>query len=122
MSNTVETNAQACQKESNVEHQGTVYTVRYVVDDVTHTVTLCGEQAWQDFLHRLFALAEEGRHVSFAKEEVSDSVGSLRETVTFTTPNQQEAVTWANNMVKQGFVVSIDYNPRTGLYTCTATR
>ena len=48
--------AVGCQKETitvepqtGVEVSGTVYTVRYSVNGVTHTETLIGEQAWADF-------------------------------------------------------------------------
>ena len=48
--------AVGCQKETimvepqtDVETSGTVYTVRYSVNGVTHTETLIGEQAWADF-------------------------------------------------------------------------
>ena len=45
-----------------------------------------------------------------------------REIVTFTTHNQHEAQTWAQNMQKNGYEVNVEFNPRTGIYTCTATR
>lgn len=45
-----------------------------------------------------------------------------REVVTFTTHNQHEANVWAENMEKNGYDVIVEYNPRTRLYTCTATR
>ena len=121
--------AVSCQKEPVVEPQGTVaeigtvYTVRYAVDGVTHSTTLYGETAWQEFLNRMFALAEQGHRVSFVNKEASSSiVAAKREVVTFVTHNQQEAQSWAAAMYGQGFEVTVEYNPRTGLYTCTAVR
>ncbi|MCR5444916.1 MAG: hypothetical protein K6E96_04430 [Bacteroidales bacterium] len=45
-----------------------------------------------------------------------------REIVTFTTHNQQEAIAWAKMMKSNDYYVVIEYNPRTGIYTCTAVR
>ena len=65
--------AVGCQKETiavpqtGVESSETVYTVRYVINDVTHTETLIGEQAWADFLQRMMALAEEGYRITMSR-------------------------------------------------------
>ena len=65
--------AVGCQKETVVvsqtgaEESGTVYTVRYSVNGVSHTETLIGEQAWADFLQRMLALAEEGHRVTMSR-------------------------------------------------------
>lgn len=65
--------AVSCQKEniidetSIVAENGTVYTVGYSIDGVTHQLTLVGDEAWHDFLSRMFASAEEGREMSCAE-------------------------------------------------------
>jgi len=118
--------AVSCQKEniidetSIVAENGTVYTVRYAVNGVTHQITLVGDEAWHDFLNRMFALAEEGHEVSFRNEEVASRVISTKEKVTFTTTDHDEAYAWAEAMLKDGYTVSIHFDKETGIYTCYA--
>ncbi|MBQ0160479.1 MAG: hypothetical protein KBT28_07660 [Bacteroidales bacterium] len=82
--------AVSCQKE-NLLDQPTIasescaiYTVQYTVDDVSHTVSLIGEDTWHDFLDYMFALAEEGHVVSFRNVETASNAMSAKETVTYT--------------------------------------
>ena len=96
--------AVSCQKEniidetSIVAENGTVYTVGYSIDGVTHQITLVGDEAWHDFLSRMFASAEEGREISFRNEESASRIVSAKEVVTYSTKNREEAVTWAEAM------------------------
>lgn len=39
-------------------------TVVYTIDGVSYRLTLLGDEAWHDFLSRMFALAEEGHTVT----------------------------------------------------------
>lgn len=87
----------SCQKEniidetSIVAESGKVYTVSYTVDGVTHQLTLVGDDAWHDFLNRMFALAEEGYEVSFRNEDRASRVLSSKDVVTYTTTNHDDA-------------------------------
>ena len=120
--------AVSCQKEniidetSIVAENGTVYTVRYAVNGVTHQITLVGDEAWHDFLNRMFALAEEGHEVSFRNEEAASRVVSTKEKVTFTTTDHDKAYAWAEAMLKDGYTVSIHFDKETGIYTCYAIK
>ena len=84
--------AVSCQKEtitvdpqSGIEATGTVYTVRYVVNDVTYTETLIGEQAWADFLQRMLALAEDGYRVTVSRNTGTTQYAMSKDVVTFKT-------------------------------------
>ena len=121
--------AVGCQKETimvepltGVEADGTVYTVRYSVNGVTHTETLVGEQAWAEFLQRMLALAEEGYRVTVTRNAETAQYGMAKEVVTFKTKNKAEAYAWLDNMTGQGYLVTIEYDEQTGTYICVAVR
>ena len=121
--------AVGCQKETimvepqtDVETSGTVYTVRYSVNGVTHTETIIGEQAWADFLQRMLALTEEGYRVTVSRNTDTAQYAMSKEVVTFKTKKKAEAYTWVEQKINEGYTVTIDYNEQTGEYTCVATR
>lgn len=120
--------AVSCQKENIIDEtnivaeNGTVYTVSYAVDGVTHQLTLVGDEAWQAFLNRMLALAEEGHEVSFRNEEAASRVISTKEVVTYTTDNGEDALNWAEKMVDDGYTVTITFDKEKKTYTCYAIK
>lgn len=120
--------AVSCQKENIIDEtnivaeNGTVYTVSYAVDGVTHQLTLVGDEAWHDFLNRMLALAEEGHEVSFRNEEAASRVISTKEVVTYTTDNGEDALNWAEKMVDDGYTVTITFDKEKKTYTCYAIK
>ena len=120
--------AVSCQKENLVENPGvvaqndTVRTVLYNIDGVEHRISLVGEDAWNDFLQHMFALAEEGHKVSFRNEDKTASIVPTKETVTFSTKKKSEAYAWCAEMAEAGYDVLLEYDATTGMYNCTATR
>lgn len=123
----IATLAVSCQKENIIEEtyivaeNDAVYKVNYTIDGVTHHITLFGEKAWMEFLQYMLALAEEGHNVSFFNEENCSQVSSSKDVVVYTTTDATDAIKWADKMVNEGYFVTIDYDPRTGKYICTAT-
>ena len=122
------TMAVSCQKENIIDQtnivaeDAAVYKVRYTVDGATYYLTIVGEDAWHNFLNRMMALAEEGHKVSFRNEEAASRVVPSKDTVTYTTTSHDEAVSWAENMTNQGYEVIIEFDKKTGIYTCTAVK
>ncbi len=120
--------AVSCQKENIIDEtnivaeNGTVYTVSYAVDGVTHQLTLVGDEAWQAFLNRMLALAEEGHEVTFRNEEAASRVVSTKEVVTYTTDNGEDALNWAEKMVDDGYTVTITFDKEKKTYTCYAIK
>lgn len=120
--------AVSCQKEniidetSIVAENNKVYTVSYTVDGVTHQLTLVGDNAWHDFLNRMFVLAEEGHEVTFRNEETASRIVSAKEVVTYSTKNRDEAFSWAEAMIDEGYSVTISFDKKTGVYTCEALK
>lgn len=43
-----------------------------------------------------------------------------RDKLTFKTPNKDEADAWCEERRREGYIVSKDYDPDTGMYICTA--
>lgn len=120
--------AVSCQKDesnstiSSAETNATVHTVRYTIDGMQRTISLVGNKAWHDFINRMFALAEEGREVSFCNEEAFSSVAISKEIITHTTYNKDEAYKWAEEMYDKGYGVTISYDEKTKTYTCYAIK
>ena len=108
--------AVSCQKEniidetSIVAENDKVYSVYYTVDGVTHQLTLVGDNAWHDFLNRMFVLAEEGHEVTFRNEEAASRVVSTKEVVTYSTSSHDDAYSWAEKMVDDGYTVTITFD------------
>ncbi len=69
--------AASCQKEdvfetsSDVESTEVYISVTYFVDDIAMHATFNDESSWQEFLHQMFALAEEGHRVRFGSSNAS---------------------------------------------------
>ena len=120
--------ATSCQKENEFDKttievgQNTIYRVSYSIDGKIYQLTLIGDDAWHDFLNRMFALAEEGHTVTFNNENVTSQTVSAKDVVTYTTTNKDEALSWAERMGNDGYVVTIKYDKGTGVYTCIAEK
>ena len=124
------TMAVSCQKEDAditsanpstvIAENDTVRSVVYSIDGVTYRLTLVGDQAWHDFLSRMFALAEEGRTVTFRNEEAASRVIPSKLVETFTTSNKEEAYQWAEKKGNEGYTVTVVFDQETGIYTCYA--
>lgn len=120
--------AVSCQKEKDFDlaqieaEQITIYKVSYTIDGTTYHIILRSDDAWHDFLERMVALAEEGHRVSFRNENTSSQVSSSKEIITYTTTNHDDALKWAEKKVNEGYFVTIEFDKRTGIYTCTAIK
>jgi hypothetical protein len=121
--------AVSCQKENLVpstpaevitDNQA-VYIYQYEVNGIRSRITLRGEAERADFINRMLALAQEGNTVSFFDEAKAHQSLS-KETVTFTTKDKNEAYVWAADMSLAGYQVSVSYDKKTGIYSCSATR
>ncbi len=122
--------AVSCQKEEAditsatpstvIAENDTLRTVVYTIDGVSYRLTLVGDQAWHDFLSRMFALAEEGRTVTFFNEEAASRVLPSKVVETHSTSNKEEAYQWAEQKINEGYTVTVVFDEKTGIYTCYA--
>lgn len=113
----------SCQKDNIVIPEATVteMSVGYSVGGNYGNVSLSNDAEWETFLNRMLALAREGYEVTIFSDN-SNTSSSAKEVVTFTTTLSDEATHWAKNMVEQGYSVTIVYDDKTGIYTCTAVK
>ena len=120
--------ATGCQKDNIVESQTSmrvqqnviVRDVTYTIDGITFYATIHGDQNWQDFLKQMFDLIKEGHKVSIRNSDISSNGSLTKQTVTYTTSSQSDAQQWTDKMTREGYEVWVEYDPRTGIYTCTA--
>lgn len=120
------TMAVSCQKENIVEPMsttaevGTVRTVLYAVDGVEHIVKLYGDDAWNIFVNNMLALSKQGHDIRFVNESVKTSALPKKETLTFITTSQSEAIAWMKEKGDEGYTVTLKYEK--GQYKCIAIR
>lgn len=120
--------AVGCQKEPSVEPQNTAteqltkITVLYSVNGAASQTTSCDDTGLDALMHRLVALAREGNVVVVSGSGSSSSPVQTKETVVYRTANEEDAVAWASNMVRLGFLVTITYDKSTNEFVCTAVR
>ena len=92
------------------------------IDGKDMSMVVTSEAAWQSFLKQMVCLAEEGRSVSFRIDYGSIRPVGSKEKLIYTTPSQSDAQTWCDQKAKDGYVVSMEYDPITKIYTCVATK
>ena len=122
--------AVSCQKEEAditsatpstvIAENDTLRTVVYTIDGVSYRLTLLGDEAWHDFLSRMFALAEEGRTVTFFNEEAASRCLPSKVVETHSTSDKDDAYQWSEQKVKEGYTVTVVFDEETGIYTSYA--
>ena len=117
--------AASCQKDESILQRSTVQeaslnTVKYTVDGKEYCQIIRSEQDWSDFMYHMLALAEEGYTVSISSRVASTS--AAKEVVTYTTTDKTDAYNWANNMLSQGYSVTVTFDNTTGVFTCIAIK
>ena len=117
----------ACQKENlsndmvGMEQTESSIHAVYAIDGKLFDAVFSSEDAWNDFISQMLALAREGHEVVFSRNG-NIGISVSKEKVTFVTTSEQEAHHWAHDMMENGYTVSIEFNKVTGEYTCTAIK
>ena len=121
--------AAGCQKENIVEPNSSqiqqtydVKDVIYFIDGVQYRTSISGKQDWRLFTSQMLLLAREGHRVEFYEEDKYSPESFTKETVTHTTRDQEDAQNWSEAMSNKGYKVTIEFDTKTGLYTCTAIK
>lgn len=102
--------ATGCQKENvegfadeaSVSEAGAVYTVLYSINGVQHRNVLHSEDEYRAFLHELMELAKQGYEVVFCNGNTLATNVATKETLYFSTTDQQAATEWLDLRVKEG--------------------
>lgn len=96
--------------------------MNYTVDGVGQSVTLAGDDAWQEFLYRMLDMAEMGYDIRIFREDNSSRMATNKEVVVYTTADKNEAAAWCTTMYNNGYVVSMYYDSVNGVFVCIAER
>lgn len=116
--------ATSCQKDNNPlyseENLQTYTQLHYTSAGQSNTVFLSSDKDWSLFLDKMIALAREGYTVEIMGNPKVNV--KYKEIITFTTTSAEEVKAWTNNMLLQGYDVTVDYNEATGVFTCVARR
>ncbi len=120
--------AASCQKETiekpnvQIQQSTSVHNITYTIDGATFHRTIRGEQNWLAFIDWMSSLAKEGYTVTFRDDNTYNTSQSSKERVEYTTNDKDDAIKWCNNMIVQGYEVSMQYDEETGKYTCIAIK
>lgn len=120
--------ATGCQKENNSEFAPemnvsvphTMYTIQYCIDGVQHRKILHSEADRKNFIRWLFTLAKGGSTVVFCDETKANQPTAVKEVVTYTTTNEDDAIEWAHKMLDKGYKVSIFFDEENKVFICIA--
>ena len=118
--------AASCQKEENLYSETSNIemtddkTVTYSIDGVMHSIPVQSESEYDELLASLLSAAKSGCVVKLYS--ANNRGDCAKETVTYTTHNANDAISWAKDMSDAGYNVVITYNKDQDLYTCVATR
>ena len=120
--------ATGCQKDSmndlsNRPTEGvSMNIVEYTVGGEVHREVIRSEEEYNALMLRLMALAREGYEVIVWNGNSVRQGNATKDVVVYTTTSESDAVKWAHNMMDNGYEVTISYNNKTGVYTCTAIK
>ena len=118
----------ACQKEEMVEQNchavenNQTATITYIIDNKSFAVEIRNDREREELFSYLLSMAKEGHKVSCYDESKREQNYGTKEKVTYETANEAEANKWMYEMVSKGYDVTVEFDKKTGMYTCTAIR
>ncbi len=120
----------SCQKETFTEQSNTPIEVFgentinlcYTVDGIQHFYPIHNNGEWDTFWELVIALAHDGHNVQVMNERSISIDLSTKETLVYTTQNEQEATNWMKARLLEGYKVSFVFDEETGKYICIAVR
>lgn len=124
------TMAIGCQKENNGNVESmvsqtesiAVYNIQYKINGERFTATFQSDDEYTAFLMRLMALARTGNKVEFSVQNNASHGIALKETLTYSTPNEADAMGWAKEKAGEGYTVSVTFDENEKMYICIAYR
>lgn len=115
-----------CQKEEITEplfpilEVETIRAVHYIIDGKEYQVSIIGNNAWDDFIQNMCMLSYNGHEVFFYDANANQI--ESKETVTFSTKSESEAIAWCDKKFEEGYGITIKYDEKTNTYNCYAIR
>ena len=118
----------ACQKEEMVEQNyhavenNEATTITYIIDNKSFAVEIRNDREREELFSFLLLMAKEGHKVSCYDESKREQTYGTKEKVTYETTSETEAKEWMKKMIKDGYIVIISKDEKTGMFICTAER
>ena len=106
--------------QKNLAHVS--HTLRYWIDGVGYNASFTSEAEKSAYISYLIGLTLEGKEITIGGSQNPSLAPEADDKLTFTTADKVEMGTWADEMEKKGYIVDIDFDKETGLYTGTATK
>ena len=106
--------------QKNLAHVS--HTLRYWIDGVGYSTSFTSEAEKSAYISYLIGLTLEGREITIGGSENPSLAPEADDKLTFTTSDKAEMDVWAKTMERKGYIVDIDFDKETGLYTGTATK
>ncbi len=116
-----------CQKERIVENQmvkpemNVKYLV-YTIDGVTYNARYENDVEYSALIRQIVAYTRKGSRVELVNNTNTNSVRATKETVTYTTTSEEDAALWSEKMAKDGYTVTVTFNPDDKVFTCIAVK
>ena len=98
------------------------HTLRYWIDGVEYNQSFASKAEENAYISYLIGLTLEGREITIGGSENPSLAPEADDKLTFTTSDKAEIDAWATEMKDKGYIVDIDFDKKTGLYTGTATK
>ena len=87
----------------------------YSIDGISQIAVIHSEEEMQAFYSSLLAIARQGHKVTLGDYPQAGTTYT-KELQTFSSSNEKEVIDWAEKMRKDGYVVTITYDPDTNIY------
>jgi hypothetical protein len=97
-------------------------TLRYWIDGVEYNQSFASKAEENAYISYLIGLTLEGKEITIGGSENPSLAPEADDKLTFTTSDKAEIDAWATEMQDKGYIVDIDFDKKTGLYTGTATK
>lgn len=103
------------------QDETTMGSFSYTVDGELFSTILHNGAEASDLCNLLLDRAEEGHHVCVGLDTENDTLAKNK-IIEFSSSSKVEVSYWISNMIRRGYVVTVDYDKTTGIYNCTAYR
>ncbi len=95
--------------------------LQYWIDGVGYNASFTSEAEKSAYISYLIGLTLEGKEITIGGSQNPSLAPEADDKLTFTTSDKAEMDVWAKTMERKGYIVDIDFDKETGLFTGTAT-
>ena len=98
------------------------HTLRYWIDGVGYNASFTSEAEQNAYISYLIGLTLEGKEITIGGSENPSLAPEADDKLSFETADKAQMDAWATEMKDKGYIVDIDFDKETNLYTGTATK